>query len=554
MKTHIFQIFHDENSGRRIDPGFIPLNGTDNAGADRGDYPAILSFLAGNAVNEDELYGFLPADFLEQTGLSASQVHQFIRDNPGYDAYTFSPCLQDSACYLNVFERGNLRHPDLVETAQAYLQALQLDIDLQGLVMDFRSTVYRNHIVATRSFWQTWLPLTEKLFEISESADAQLGRRLNAMATDGTPASMKALLAERIASLVLALRSELKVCAFELSAMPQPNPSYRPYAEQMLLLNQIKASYLQVGDKQLLNDFYVGRGAILQACEGERLDCAKQGFLTAKRLNPPDLLYVCFTHVPLPFDFPSYVSPIYLGAAQGPGKVNLRDLAPEWEPHHPQLGAVAGSFALKNYIVNNRLQLRSVGICQYRKFVSNKNIGGVPAPNYPAMDVVDQEILGATDLAEVMAPGNRQFLIGKLDRLAGGYFEQYKDAHCIEDFLHFTAAAVELGVLHKNEVMSFFKTEIFIPGGIEMGVFPADMWVAAMSAIESVVRVCIQRYPARREGYQIRSWAFCAERLGSYLFLTYMTREVLAAGWQEKFMGQLNLFVNDESRVYKIGS
>ncbi len=552
-KTHIFQIFHDEKTKSESDSDFILLDSTDNPRADWGDYSAIRNFFAANALNDGELYGFLSADFLEKTGLSARQVHEFIRANPGHDAYTFSPGIEDSACYLNVFERGNLRHSDLVAAAQAYLKEVRLEVDLQSLAMDFRSTVYGNYIVAKRSFWETWFPLTEKIFEICENEDSDLSRRLNSLTTDGTSVGIKVLLIERIASLVLALLDKVKVCAFDTAQMPCLNQRYQPYEQQMSLLNQLKTAYLQAPNKVLLNDFYLARGAILQACEGERFACAKDGFLTAERLNPPDMLYVCFTHVPLPFDFPPYVTPIYLGAAQGPGKNNLRDLAPEWEPYHPQLGAVAGSFALKNYIVNHRLQLRSIGICQYRKFISNTSIGGVPAPNYRAMNVVDQKILDATDLAESMALGNRKFLVGKLDRLTG-YFEQYKDAHHVEDFLHFTAAAVELGVLHKSEVMRFFQTELFLPGGIEMGIFPADMWVAAMGAIEAVVRVCVTRYPALREGYQIRSWAFCAERLGSYIFLKYLNSTALPADWADTHFGQLNLFTSDESGIYRVGT
>jgi hypothetical protein len=68
--------------------------------------------------------------------------------------------------------------------------------------------------------------------------------------------------------------------------------------------------------------------------------------------RPPDdgLVYACLTHVPLSLELPPWVVPIYLGAAQHPGALNLRELAPEWEPHHPSLGSTAGAFALKNLV------------------------------------------------------------------------------------------------------------------------------------------------------------------------------------------------------------
>ena len=49
-------------------------------------------------------------------------------------------------------------------------------------------------------------------------------------------------------------------------------------------------------------------------------------------MSPDSLLYACLTHVPLEVDYPDYVTPIYMGEAQGPGRLNLRDLAPAIEP------------------------------------------------------------------------------------------------------------------------------------------------------------------------------------------------------------------------------
>ena len=100
------------------------------------------------------------------------------------------------------------------------------------------------------------------------------------------------------------------------------------------------------------------------------------------------LVYACLTHVPLTLDFPDFVTPIYLGEAQGPQRLNLRDLAPEWEPHHSVLGSTAGAFALKNYLRSQRPEATLVGVCQYRKFVSRRRITAVRDPKYRVMDVV----------------------------------------------------------------------------------------------------------------------------------------------------------------------
>jgi hypothetical protein len=223
-------------------------------------------------------------------------------------------------------------------------------------------------------------------------------------------------------------------------------------------------------------------------------------------------------------------------------------------PYHPQLGATVGAFALKNYIVENKLQVRQIGICQYRKFVSAGPISDVAVPNYPAMDAVSRQMVEETALADVLLPGDRDFLLARGGNVQGGYLSQYNDAHLVQDFLRFTSEAVELGVLSSSEVVPFFNSHAFMPGGVEIGVFPTDFWVSAITAVESVVRACLTRYPYKREGYQARAWSFCAERLGSYLLLRHMTSEYGgSADWLSRFEGRLNLVTQDEQSLYTVG-
>ncbi|WP_233851771.1 hypothetical protein [Paraburkholderia sp. HD33-4] len=550
MSAHIFQIFHDDATRQQLDTGFVALDTSDSPSPEWHEYWAIRRFFLTTSVNEGELYGFFGADFAQRTGLSAESVAAFIREHPGQDVYTFSPSQRENACYLNVFEQGNRTNPGLIEAAEAYVRAIPLEVDLRGQPMDKRSAVVGQFIVATPAFWKTWFALTERLFDLFEGDHPDFQRRIASIALGGPRQSARALLVERVASLVLALCPDIGVAAFDASTMPLADAAYRPYAEQIALLEELKAGYAATGDRSALNHFYTLRGAVLSAVEGPKLERAKSGFLGTQLIASPDLLYICLTHVPPPFEFPSDVSMLCLGAEQGPGKANLRDLAPEWEPYHPQIGGLAGCFALKNYIVDNNLQVRQIGICQYRKFVSHRKIGGTPADNYPVMDVVSSNTLTTAQIAEAMAPGRRDFLLGQPAAVRGGYLNQYQECHPPEDLLRFAATALELGVLSRHEATPFMAEQVFLPGGIEMGVFPAEFWVRSISAIESVVRACCERYPIRREGYQARSWAFCAERLGSFLLLRHLTATYGVNGWMHHVAGQLNLLTEEAQTVY----
>ena len=270
------------------------------------------------------------------------------------------------------------------------------------------------------------------------------------------------------------------------------------------------------------------------------------------------ILYMCMTHLPLEINFPYFVTPLYLGEAQGPGKLNLRDLAPDWELHHTSLGATAGAFAMKNYLLSNLDDYTHIGICQYRKFISHEKIG-IQAENYQVMDLVTIEKLSEVNLEILMLPLTSDYLIGNPGKFHNNgkdfsYLYQYKDTHFIEDLLVFTATAVELGVLDKNEVCLFFDEEIFFPGGIELGVMPKDFWINNITSIELVVRECVNKYSRKRVGSQSRVWAFCSERLGSYFLIRQLRAQALPnMNWLDNHTGQLNLLVSPNVNSYVPG-
>lgn len=278
------------------------------------------------------------------------------------------------------------------------------------------------------------------------------------------------------------------------------------------------------------------------------------------------LVYACFTHVPLALELPSWVLPIYLGDAQHAGALNLRELAPEWQPHHPVLGSTAGAFALKRLVRERFPAATRIGICQYRKFVSPARVSGVRDPRYRVMDVVPRATLAGARFGTLLWPGDAQFLVSAPRRFTRvpwhrrGYLKEYTRDHCVEDLLRFTAEAVEQGALERREVRAFLCEDLIVPGGVELGVYPAPFWLASTESIERVVRACIVKHATVREGYQARLWSFCAERLGSYLLLKRFRAEVgggpewwTRRRWKARFCGQLNLVAEGDAHAGYVG-
>jgi hypothetical protein len=274
-------------------------------------------------------------------------------------------------------------------------------------------------------------------------------------------------------------------------------------------------------------------------------------------------LYVCITHVELPVAFPPFVTPLYVGQAQAEGRLNLRDIAPDWVPFHPLLGGAAGTFAVRQLLLGTCSGARSVGLCQYRKFVSRERASTVAADSYKSIDLVKPQDLAPERFAALMKPGPEPFLVSRLFHMRHkGCLGQYAEVHRAQDLLRFTAEAVSQGVLSGPEAKTFLNDIEMIPGGLELGVFPVDFWLPAITAVESVVRACITRDPIDSAGYQSRAWAFCAERLGSHLVLRHF-RAIPGAGggrsawrtverlkrlrpshWQRRFVGRLNVIAD----------
>ncbi|EJL83425.1 glycosyltransferase [Herbaspirillum sp. CF444] len=270
MKKNILQIHYNEATRRSLDPGFIPLEVVGNPRPDWFEFWAIRDYFLSNALNADEYYGFLSPQFHNKSGLQAHQVHALMDANPGADVYTFSPTMSDAACYLSVFEQGNRRHPELLPITIELMRAVGLEVDIQNLINDFRTTVFCNYIVAKPVFWEKWFAINERMFEIAEAGDSALARKLTEITDYGkSTVQMKVFIMERIASLVLALMPELQVVNLNIGVMRIGNPLFYPCRDEMVTLDALKVAYQQSRDNAYLQRFRALRHDVLRRCDTE---------------------------------------------------------------------------------------------------------------------------------------------------------------------------------------------------------------------------------------------------------------------------------------------
>lgn len=71
---YIYQIYYNEQTRAQLDPGFIPLDNTDNLYPEWYEFWVIKNFLEQNDLADESFYGFLSPKFGTKTGLAAEQL------------------------------------------------------------------------------------------------------------------------------------------------------------------------------------------------------------------------------------------------------------------------------------------------------------------------------------------------------------------------------------------------------------------------------------------------------------------------------------------------
>jgi hypothetical protein len=212
---HVFQILNHYTSRQELDPGFAVLDNSANERPDWFEYWPIRRYLQSEALDENAFYGFLSPKFRLKTNLTSAGLREFVDAAPPADVILFSPSIQNSAYYLNVFEHGDAEHPGLMGTAACLFQRIGRPRALEGLVSDSRNTVHSNYFIAKPRFWRTWLGVTEALYAIAEAPDDPLGKELRAPTSYRGKANvqMKIFIMERIATWIISTDRSFVACA-----------------------------------------------------------------------------------------------------------------------------------------------------------------------------------------------------------------------------------------------------------------------------------------------------------------------------------------------------
>jgi hypothetical protein len=244
-ETHLYQIFYSEQTRRELDPGFIPLDNSENARPDWREYWPIRNFLLNQALIESDYYGFFAPTFAAKTRLDAARVRAFVLEaGPEPDAVVFSPMWDMSAFFLNVFEQGTVMHPGLFSAASEFFQAIRPGVQLSDLFTTSRNTAFCNYIAAKPSFWRAWLQIGEELFAAAEKGSGDLAQRLKSPASHGEQhVQLKVFIMERIATFMFSTDNRWKVKAYDPFRLCSSAVGFIDFHLEAVLCDALKIAY-----------------------------------------------------------------------------------------------------------------------------------------------------------------------------------------------------------------------------------------------------------------------------------------------------------------------
>jgi hypothetical protein len=240
----IYQIYYDQTTMQNLDPGFIALDNLRNQRSDWREYWPIRSFLLTNPKMEGYV-GFFSPKFREKTGLVFADIEKFanLRNN---DVMSFSPFIDQSAFYQNIFQHGDANHPGLMSIIQEFVYRIGYSLDVSEVWGDHRYFIFSNFFIATPKFWRLWFRIAEMLFVQAEHGTDAFAKKLNeeTLYRDGVSVSMKVFIMERIASLLLHIYPELSVAGYPAFSLPTFGSKVSKFPKEMAICNAMKSEYM----------------------------------------------------------------------------------------------------------------------------------------------------------------------------------------------------------------------------------------------------------------------------------------------------------------------
>ena len=245
---------------------------------------------------------------------------------------------------------------------------------------------------------------------------------------------------------------------------------------------------------------------------------------------------------------------ISLGDFQPESAFHVKHLDRFWHEARPIAYGAAGTHVLPIAIQRSAASAEFIEVSTYRKRILPRP-EGAESYRFPTLRELNLENFGNTAELSVFIPRpEHEFLVAQPLHVKKSIFGHYAAVHNRQDILDYTTLAVELGILDSKSASEFLEAKHFIPGGVELGIYPKPWLVQTLSGIELLGRQFLNRYGDRLKKYnafQIRAVGFLSERLGSFFLIRHLA-EKYANNIPADIFGHMTVIVEGNS-TYSAG-
>lgn len=247
-KVNLYQIAYSTETLQHIPFGYGVLNNLNSSRNDWREYWPIRNFLQKEPLDDSDYYGFFSPRFQEKTGLTYSQVIEYVLQNSSdTDLISFSPLPDMGAFFLNIFEQNELFDPGFTEASENFFKKINIPLSMASLVMDSRQIIFSNYFVARPEFWREWLLINEQLFAICEGEDSELKESLTYETSYPGAVQRKVFLMERMASVLLTINSTWRVHAYNTFQCAWSATRLNQFRLEAILSDALKIAFKEQG-------------------------------------------------------------------------------------------------------------------------------------------------------------------------------------------------------------------------------------------------------------------------------------------------------------------
>lgn len=259
IKSGDIEIYHigysADTCANKPDEYFL-IDNSENSRSDWFEYWPIREFLKNKKLEDHKYYGFLSPRFQTKTGFGSKELFGQINAIDDYfDVITICPQPEVGHIFRNIFYGSDFTDPGCIKTCHKLFKILGIDLDVLELVTDSRHTVFSNYIVAKKKYWDEWLDVCEKIFNLAENElNKDLFDDLNKYTNYGKGSQRKIFIIEGIATIILAL-GRYNIFNIEINSELAGKGNFYQASRESLVCDGLKIAFNQTGNYKYLKFF-----------------------------------------------------------------------------------------------------------------------------------------------------------------------------------------------------------------------------------------------------------------------------------------------------------